>query len=137
MKFIKAGKHKIKCQRKDGVEKWYKSTSEAIKDAKKNFSEGDAVKATFNDDYEIEKLVKTSYKSGKGSSGSGHFVASDERSVLASVCQLLSGTEGVTVKNVEKKLEDVFELGVKLVKGKVKDTKDEEDEEEEEEEEEE
>ena len=125
MKILAIGKtNQIKFETKKAPEgKAFEATEQAIADAKE-IGVGKLVTAKWTDDYRVKSLEEYKPKSSGGySGGSGKYSNAYaekmvERSVLASVANIVSGIEGVTVKNVQKTVEGLYAGCLKMVRGK-------------------
>jgi hypothetical protein len=121
----KVGNTKILCEKKDGTEKWFKASTAVIGFAKKAFKTGDSIKAEFNDQtYVIEKITKLG---AEGSKEKGSYSAKSsnqggemlEMSVLKSISAIIPNLEDTkTLPKAKKALEELYALGMELVKGK-------------------
>ncbi|RLG10710.1 hypothetical protein DRN73_07125 [Candidatus Pacearchaeota archaeon] len=120
MKLLQVGKTKIKYEKKDGSTKTSKVTSAVAKYAKTNLI-GKEIKPTFGNNGTIIKLVerksnvgnKSNFNYGnKGVSAGNNSYKMVERSVLNSVCSLLAGVEGVSVENVGKLVDELYNKAI-------------------------
>ena len=122
MILIKVGNTKICCKKKNGEDKWFKATPEVLASAKSNFKIGDSVKCDFNDTtYIIEKITAETPKGGGGYKGggskNGQYDNMIERSVLAAASNVVASMSLVKIVDVKIAIQELFHLGMELVKG--------------------
>jgi methyl coenzyme M reductase subunit D len=118
VKLLNIGKTKLKFEKKDGTEKVFKATKEAISDAKE-IGKGKNVIAKWSSDYsKITGLSEYKSKNRSFSKGGNLNQEMTEMSVYKTVGTIIAGLEGVTVENVKEIVSELYEQGLSLVKGK-------------------
>jgi len=117
VKLLAIGKTSLKFKKKDGTEKVFKATKQAIADAKK-IGKGKNVVATWSSDYrKIIELSEYGFKNRSFSKG-GNNQEMTEMSVYKTVGTIVAGLQGVNLDNVEEVIGNLYDQGLSLIKGK-------------------
>ncbi len=117
MKLLGIGKVSLKFEKKDGTEKVFKATKQAIADAKE-IGKGKNVVAKWSSDYsKITGLSEYKSKNRSFSKG-GNNQEMTEMSVYKTVGTIVASLQGVNLDNVEEVIGNLYEQGLSLIKGK-------------------